>query len=247
MILTTDDLELEIYGSFQPFAEQPSSATRQDLYSVFLSRATSMRWSEAVSDRPPLASLWGMADASVASDRNGMISAFHVVPLMGPGEPLPVQPLIQCAVDSMRRLGALEFRGLRLGLPLGRHHASDGLLIGTTNWFLAAASPHPVEVMAEVTFDEVSEALGRGGGLTAEIRARHIEPFIVLEAAVTEPRRPGSVAPAAQTRNEMINFVAPEWSPEAAAWVTAAIVDAAVRRGHRGHAVVQVAPLGLPA
>jgi hypothetical protein len=245
MIVTSDDLELELYGSFVPSASSSSNATRQDLYSIFLSRATSMRWSEAVSKNPSVGSLWGMANAVVASSESepeGLIGWFHVIPLAGPGLPLPIQPLIQCAVDSMRRLGAVRFDGLRLGLPLGWHHGRDGLLADATNWFLASADSRCVDVIADIAFGGSRLPATPGTGLAAEIASRHIEPFIVAEPPAAELCKPGSTGSGEQVSNEVIHVVAPEWSSEAAAWIATAIADAAVRRGHSDHAVIRVAP-----
>jgi hypothetical protein len=246
MIVTSDDLELELYGSFVPSENSPPSATRQDLYSVFLSRATSMRWSEAVSKNPSVGSLWGMANAVVASSESepgGLIGWFHVIPLTAPGLPLPIQPFVRCAVDSMRRLGAVRFEGFRLGLPLGWHHGRDGLLADATNWFLASIDSRCVDVVADIAFCGFTSPATSGTGLAAEIAGRHIEPFVVAEPPAAEPwKSEPTTGPGEQVSNETIHVVAPEWSPDAAAWIAAAIADAAVRLGHSDHAVIRVAP-----
>lgn len=219
----SSDLVLELYGAFEPYDIPATDATRQDLYSVFLSRATSMRWSGAISPLPSVGSLWGMAEASLSQEAlaaGGPVARFQVIAGDGRAIPLPIQPFVQCAVDSVRRLGDLRLDGLRFSVPLGLHGADGPRHIASTNWF------HASRVGAEVTMAVSLSVAGELVSLAEEIARRHIEPFVVVP--------PHDAAP------NVVCIVAPEWSAEATGWAASEIADAAVRLGIREHAIIEV-------
>lgn len=253
-MMVGEDLEVEAYGPFRSGPVPESDEHRQDLYSIFMSRATSMGWSEAVSRESTGRPLWGMADAGVEAcedDATRSTAWVHVVPLVDQIRRvgLPIQPFVQCTVDSIGRLGCSELELIRLGVPLGIHAFSRAALFGGLNWFMHVPAESAVMVGVEIAVDGTGVDSFAKGDLATALSRWHISPFAIVDGTDRKPTvylNGGDSNPTAGQRMavpvvETIYFRAPEWSPESVGWILAAVADTAHRLGFCRRAIISAA------
>ncbi len=77
-----------------------------------------MGWASADGQGP---ALWGMNDAGQGWDSDGVRVAWFQVGVPEPGDgdrPLPVQPMLVRAGDTLRRIGTLDLTAVSILLPL---------------------------------------------------------------------------------------------------------------------------------
>ena len=149
-------------------------------------------------------------------------------------EPALVLPaLIQCFVDALRRFGVVELSGFQVTANFldsrTQSYARD--IISALNWFNIA--PHG-RANALITFDEKFLRGSSEAELVASLRRRNTGSFefgpVVavpeqhsVKAYVETPVL--SVSPTLSGLG--ISVTLPEWTPSAAGWVLASVIDAA--------------------
>ncbi|MFC4889285.1 hypothetical protein ACFPK5_29585 [Streptomyces beijiangensis] len=142
---------------------------------------------------------------------------------------LPVLPAVTVLSDALHRMGAFRFTGLHALVPL--HLAPDSRfdLAGDAAWFALADPASSMGLMVTLSARETSGLHGR----TAEIRALALAR--TFGRMTLERVSPGQFAQQGLAgelqRSDMqeamaFRCVAPEWSPDIAAWVTEVLVDA---------------------
>ncbi|MFY1670274.1 hypothetical protein ACN27G_09975 [Plantactinospora sp. WMMB334] len=123
-----------LYGELRPHPWRDPE-TAQDAYILFHDRSLAMGWLDdlggtvritagGVEERPTGApGLWGMNDAGqvhpLALPESSLVAWFQVgvEPVAG-DRPLPVQPFLRCAADTVARIGELRLRAVQLLLPV---------------------------------------------------------------------------------------------------------------------------------
>ena len=245
-------LFLEAFGHLSGLA---SIDTREeDLHSVFRERAELMRWATTSNEH---ALLWTMEEAEITagagSDRIGWVQVglgVGTVEVLGPpSNPVPgwlelptrqrstdpvmaLPALVQCFNDALRRFGVVELSGLQViasALETGTRSCLR-YLVSVLNWFNTDSK---AGADATVAFDrdllgdhDVSE-------LIASLQWRNTESFEfrsvvdvpeqnMVDVPVETPFHP--VGPKSDLG---VSVTMPEWTPSAAGWVLASVVDAA--------------------
>jgi hypothetical protein len=204
-----------------------------------------MEWSQPCSTHSGNPGLWGMADAGpehVTISRTSAtepIGWFQVIPL-NDGQPLPVQPLIVCALDALNRLGDAKVASVCLGAPLSKHSDRASGLLSGLNWFMHVPPDSGVHICADVTLHAADVPDYSMGDLAASVGDWDIEPFGVITNAVGHQDRSrasisGRELPGLGSVVDRVCFRAPEWSAESIAWVAAVLVDNAHRLRFRHH------------
>ena len=206
-------------------------------YSVFISRATSLEWGTTDSD-PTARSPWGFNDGKVVwapGDESGLIAWFQVGTNLGASgkRRLPVQPMVACAEDTLRRFGDVVPTGLQMLLPVQLADEAYWHLIGGLSWFGVAdpSARQPIRVTLDGgNADDVQrlatdifkalKTLNTGhwtfeGYSTAESDRVRLKPPFAEEMWM-------GVGYHAMT----IEATAPEWNLDAASWVTAFCAEA---------------------
>ena len=119
MKIISSTLMVGLYGSLTPNPwTRPGG--EPDAYSLFVSRARAAGWSAAGAGGLAL-DIWGMNEAEVFADAppGGLVATFQVGLADESGSrPLPVVPLVDCAVAAASRLGSLRLTGLQMLLPV---------------------------------------------------------------------------------------------------------------------------------
>ena len=245
---------LEAFGQLSGLAT--IDTREEDLHSVFRERAELMRWATTTNNRPLLWSMeeaeitaytdpcrigWAQVGLHVGGFERTRASS---VPVQGSAfAPLGVQrqaidpaivlpALIQCFDDALRRFGDVELSGFQVTTSFSETNAQSCLsyLVAVLNWFntdLKAGAD------AIVSFDQDLVGSHAVSELVATLRHRNTGPFeFRTSAAVTEkykvkvpvetPYHP--VPPQADIG---VSVTMPEWTPSAAGWVLAGVVDAA--------------------
>lgn len=147
-----------------------------------------------------------------------------VYPTSLKGQQLPVLPLVQVLTDALERVGEVAFTQLRVRAPLALAHDADFDLRTAADWFALAApharTPVTVTVTADTPVDaaRLCRASVRGGHGLLHLQ-RTTRP--AGEAAVLE----GS---------------SPEWTPQAAAWITEVVIQALRANGSGERAEITV-------
>ena len=271
-------LFLEAFGQLSGLAT--IDCEEEDLYSVFLGRSELMGWgapssgerpllwtmeeAELTADTDPYRVGWAQVGLGVgplevrkrqAASRSGW-SALPVRP-RSTDPVLALAPLVQCFNDSLSRFGVVDLSGLQVtAISLEIDAVSRlGYLVSMLNWFNTNLK---AKADALVSFDhnllgdhDVSE-------LVASLQWRNTEKF-EFRSAVNVPEqhmvKVSVEAPSHFARRDGsglgVSITMPEWTPSAAGWVLASVIDAA--RGIEPDAssfavrVTRVAPVHEPA
>ena len=223
-------------------------------YFVFNSRAELMGWSSSTSidDRMPL---WAMEEAEIITDTYTSLIGFVQVGLnVGSLDPMDLPPrsgyshlpfhrqssepalvlpaLVQCFADSLSRFGVLELTGIQvtaIGLSSSTRFYADHL-VSTLNWFRVASV---TRAEAAIAFDH--ELLGDQipPGTVASLQNKNYGP-IEFGAAVTVPEwcmikvtHDAPWYPVFQQSALGVAVTIREWTPSAAGWTLAIVLDAA--------------------
>lgn len=143
-------------------------------------------------------------------------------------------PLIQCLDDALRRIGATQISGFQLtcyGELPGEDGRNSHLNLGR-DWFDLAG---PAGVEALITFDRGFLGAGQSTGMMDHIRRRRTGTFRFGQV-VTAPE-PYQIRVSTNTPKPDVVFESsdfsllvelPEWSPSAAAWALATVIDVAL-------------------
>ena len=149
-------------------------------------------------------------------------------------EPALVLPaLIQCFHDALRRFGVVELSSLQATASFMDADAQSCIsyLVSVLNWFNTDLKAGAEAIVA---FDQDLLEGGRVSELVSILQRRNTRPFefsaftpvpekhMVSIPAETRPYHP--IAPQSDTG---VCVTLPEWTPSAAGWVLASVVDAA--------------------
>ena len=247
-------LFLEAFGQLSDPAT--IDCEEEDLYSVFLGRSRLMGWGAPSSDERPLYWAMEEAEITADTDpyRIGWVQVGLDVGAVEPVEP-PTKPLsgwsalpfrrrsadsvlalptlVQCFNDSLSRFGVVELSGLQvtaIGLEIDAV-SRLGYLVSVLNWFntdLKARADAIVSFEHNLLGDhDVSE-------LVASLQWRNTEKFEFRSAVDVPEQHMAKVsveAPSHFVRRDGSGLgvwvMMPEWTPSAAGWVLASVIDAA--------------------
>ena len=243
---------LEAFGQLSGLAT--IDAREEDLHSVFRERAELMRWGTTSDDRPLL---WSMEEAEITAgtepDRIGWVQVgLDIGPLEAlstPTNPVPgwaalpmrrrstkpamaLPALVQCLSDSLRRFGDVELSGFQVTASYIEANAQSCLsyLVAVLNWFntdLKAGAD------AIVAFDQDLLGSHAVSELVDALLHRNIGPFEFRTFADVPEQYTAKVPvetpyhPVASQPDIGVLVTMPEWTPSAAGWVLASVVDAA--------------------
>ena len=243
---------LEAFGQLSGLAT--IDTREEDLHSVFRERAELMSWAATSNDRPLL---WSMEEAEITADtdryRIGWVQVgLDIRPfeaLSTPTNPVPgwaalpmrrrstkpamaLPALVQCLSDSLRRFGDVELSGFQVTASFIEANAQSCLwyLVAVLNWFntdLKAGAD------AIVAFDQDLLGGHNVSELVTTLQQWNTSPFeFRTSAAVPEKYRVKVPAetpyhPVAPQPDIGVLVTMPEWTPSAAGWVLASVVDAA--------------------
>ena len=243
---------LEAFGQLSGLATIDSQ--EEDLHSVFRERAELMSWATTSNDR---SLLWSMEEAEITADtepdRIGWVQVgLDIGPLEAlstPTNPVPgwaalpmrrrstkpamaLPALVQCLSDSLRRFGDVELSGFQVTASGIEANAQSSLwyLVSVLNWFNTDLKAGADAIVA----------FGQGllGGhnvseLVATLQQWNTSPFEFRTfAAVPEKYRikvpvETPYHPVPPQPDIGVSVTMPEWTPSAAGWVLASVVDAA--------------------
>ena len=243
---------LEAFGQLSGLAT--IDTREEDLHSVFRERAALMSWAATSNDRPLL---WSMEEAEITADtdryRIGWVQVgLDIRPfeaLSTPTNPVPgwaalpmrrrstkpamaLPALVQCLSDSLRRFGDVELSGFQVTASFIEANAQSCLwyLVAVLNWFntdLKAGAD------AIVAFDQDLLGGHNVSELVTTLQQWNTSPFeFRTSAAVPEKYRikvpvETPYHPVAPQPDIGVLVTMPEWTPSAAGWVLASVVDAA--------------------
>ncbi len=225
----------------------------EDLYSVFRTRAELMGWASTSNDCPLL---WAMEEAELTAYNDPSCIGWVQVGLgVGPVEVLrePSRPirgwlglpmrqksadpvmalpaLVQCFTDALSRFGVVELSGLQMTASGVDTRTGDrlGYLVSVLNWFNTNLEARADGIVA---FEQGLIGEHEIAELVASLKWRNSGPFeFGLAEAVPEQhmvnladKQPFSVA---QPSAQGVSVTMPEWTPSAAGWILASVIDAA--------------------
>ena len=249
-------LFMEAFGTLSEDTKLPVADRQEmDLYGMFNQRSESMGWSSTSHQNPPLLWAMHEAeltDHCVDTSRIGFaqvgldVGAVELVePSSSPGtgcsalsfrrrstEPvLVLLPLAQCFIDALARFGAIELSALQVTAcylePSAR--LSNFRLVPAVDWFDVIPNSR---VEAIVSFDRSLEGIPAKATLVERLQNWNDGPFeFGTSAAVPEGcmvRTPDEMPnyPASPQSEVGLSITMPEWTPSAAGWVLASVIDA---------------------
>ena len=245
-------LFLEAFGQLSGPATIDSQ--EEDLHSVFRERAELMRWAATPIDHPLL---WSMEEAEITADtdpyRIGWVQVGlgvgSVEILSTPTNPSPgwassptrrrstdpvlaLAPLTQCFSDALRRFGSVELSGFQVTASGLESDAQSciGYLVSVLNWFNTRLKTGTEAIVA---FDQGLLGGNTVSELIAILKRRNTYSFeFSTFTPVSEKHRVKvpvetpfhSVTPPSEIG---VAVMLPEWTPSAAGWVLASVIDAA--------------------
>ncbi|MFM9442092.1 hypothetical protein [Streptomyces acidiscabies] len=229
-------MTVEIYGVFRrhPWIDQVNidHDLDEDLFSLAIKRAAAYGWSTPFSSLPELAgSRWYHADAGDDWSQDGQnrrLAWLTVYPTVGmPQQHLPILPMTRVMTDSLHRMGHLTFTALSSQVPLRLAPDTTFDLRTDADWYALSAPQARTDVTVTVSTEPGSEFdPGRVLDHAAERSIGHLR--------ITHAELPAEANATAFTAS------APEWTPDAAAWITELVVNSLRNAGVRGSAVITV-------
>lgn len=233
-----------LYGDVAPHAWWGPELD-QDAYSLFHSRARATQWLDETEDGAP--GLWGMNDAGwqhpLARADLPLAAWFQVeVQAVAANRPLPVQPFLQCAGETVARAGTLRLDAVQVLLPIqgmgGVADSKDALApsLLTRRWF-DAANPES-RTAVRVTLDS-----GQAASIPAA--APHLLESLsrldqhVFVGTSLSPQNAAPIAPpfddtfwnGPPMHRATFDGVLAEWSVDAVGWLCGFLADLSARRG----------------
>lgn len=245
MKIIDDTLFVGLYGSFEPL---PWIDPDADAYSLFVSRATALRWLSFNAVTPSSTysrqGLWAMHDAGQDWSGKPARIAWYQVGVHA-GRPLPIQPLLACAEDSLTRVGTIDLETVQLLLPIQATADAGADLATAARRFLSADPETAQPIVITLDSGESSEIPDRADEILTALTAMKRSGFDVHEAHVIDDdavlraltdRLLGSAPPVVDEfwlgeghHAITLTAVLPEWSLDAIGWITEAIVEACRR------------------
>ena len=268
-------LFIEAFGTLSEDTKLPvADRQEEDLYSVFNQRAESMGWSSTSHQNPPLLWAMHEAeltDHCVDTSRIGFaqvgLDVGAVEPVESSSSPrtgysaLPFRrrstepvrallPLAQCFIDALSRFGAVKPSAIQVTACYLKPSAepSTSNLASVLNWFNIIPKS---KVQAIISFDQVLIGNLAESALVEKLRYWNTGPFeFGTMVAVPEShmvRTPDEMPyyPASSQSEVGLSVTMPEWTPSAAGWVLANVVDVARAGDHDvSHFALRISRVG---
>ena len=145
---------------------------------------------------------------------------------------LALAPLVQCFNDSLSRFGVVEMSGLQVtasGLETGTK-SCPGYLVSMLNWFNTDLKARADAIVA---FDQGLLKDHDISELVASLQWRNTDPFefrsvvAVPEQHMVKVSTGTHLHPVTPQLDQGVFVTLPEWTPSAAGWVLASVIDAA--------------------
>jgi len=229
-------MTVEIHGVFQRHAwiDQVSADhdLDEDLFSLVVKRAAAYGWSSAffagLSDLA--GARWGHADAGndwSQDGRNRRLAWLTVYPTAGMArQHLPILPMTRVMTDSLHRMGDVTFTALSCRVPLGLAPDTALDLRMDADWYALSSPDARTGITVRIsTASEFTPAQ-----LLAHAARRSVGQLRINRGELPE-----------RTTETTFTASAPEWTPDAAAWVTELVVNSLREFGVGGSAVISVA------
>jgi hypothetical protein len=236
-----------------------------DAYSLFYQRSLAMGWLDGLGSGRTTAGknigaggLWSMNDAGwdhpLAPVERHLAAWFQVeVEVVARDRPLPVQPFLRCAGDTMDRVGVLELSAVHLLLPVQRLDAStrppEALVpsMQTIHWFRESNPRLRVLVEVSVTSgqDPVISAVARQ--FTDRLERLKQNVFVCKSSnvgspeAVLTPPFEDSFWNGPPQHGLTLQGELSEWTLDAIGWLGEVIADISARLGVRSPLLLTVA------
>ncbi|MFB6615159.1 hypothetical protein ACIGFK_19525 [Streptomyces sp. NPDC085524] len=248
-----------LYGELLPHPwHDPGS--EHDAYQLFHQRSLAMGWLDDRAAYPAggdtsgvlagsgATGLWAMNDAGwshpSAASAPDLIAWFQVEagPVAG-DRPLPVQPFLRCAEDTVARIGSVRLAEVQVLLPLqGLDVASrppQALVpsLGTVHWFGARDPRSRTSVKVGINSGRVPSVPAVAEQLTDSIRHLDQDVFVTRSG---EPAGPDDATPppfddsfwnGPPRHGITLRGDLAEWSCEAVGWLAETVADCAGRLG----------------
>lgn len=149
-----------------------------------------------------------------------------------PGNCLPIQELFGCMESTLRRLGHLDLRRVRLLLPLDDEVADTARLFDGLNWFDAGLSAGPtpisVDLCLPVSIPSGADSVMRVLEDLPEVRDAHFSVDSGRAQRRAEPRALSRFTARELGSHEVIRVpaVLPEWTLPAVGWFSSHLSQA---------------------
>ncbi|MEU9416036.1 hypothetical protein [Streptomyces sp. NPDC048272] len=226
-------LTTEIYGVLtrHPWIGQVSADhdLDEDLFSLAVKRAGAYGWSTTLlgAQNTLGGQRWEHADAGGDWSQDGQerqVAWLTVYPATGlRGQHLPVLPIVQTLTDALHRVGRLRFTALRVHAPVALARDAGFDLRAAADWFALSSPEARTDIMVtactepEANAEQLSAAVTRSGHGLLRLRP-------------SPGDGPGTILAGS----------APEWTPDAAAWITGTVLEALRASGVRAPARITV-------
>lgn len=222
----------------------------EDLFSLAVKRAAAYGWSSTLlgAGQELSGQRWGHADAGGDWSQDGRVRQLAwltVYPTAGlRAQHLPVRPMTQVLTDALHRMGVLHFTGLRVQAPVRLAPDAGFDLRADVDWF-SLASP---DAKANVTVT-ISTESSVTGTLVCDLVAQRGHGLLHIEQThrhasgaegITPPASPLGVDDMPREPDMVFTVRAPEWTPDAAAWIAEVAVDSLRAAGVRAPARITV-------
>ncbi|WP_018548430.1 hypothetical protein [Streptomyces sp. LaPpAH-108] len=197
----------------------------EDVYSLAVKRAAAYGWSSAYLGPALGGRRWEHAGAGGDWSQDGAVrqlgrlTVYPAVDLSG--QRLPVLPMTQVLVDALGRVGEVRFTGLGSRVPVGLAPDSGFDLRGDADWFALSDPAARTDIAVSVS---PQSAVGA-------------EQLAVEVARLSQ----GHVRLSPSSGPLTLQGTAPEWTPQAAAWITEIVIDVLRAKGVRTDAEITVA------
>lgn len=154
---------LTFFGDYHPRQQKVSAEREADLYSAFVSKASSLGWQSTYSETSA-PNLWGMEDADLEYEKadNGSV-AWVRVGLMDPAKPLPptsgpLLPMALCAWEAVRDFGDLELSAVLFEFPLAAISAESVSIESLETWLYPTPRAYSQPLGLTVSIDSATAA-----------------------------------------------------------------------------------------
>jgi hypothetical protein len=252
-----------LYGKLVPYhwrGRDPDS----DAYSLFYQRSLAMGWLDGLSAGATAAGgkvgaggLWSMNDAGwdhpLAPPERQLAAWFQVeVQAVAHDRPLPVQPFLRCAEDTMDRIGVVELEAVQLLLPVQGIDASmrppEALVpsMRTIHWFRENNPRSRVQVQVTVNSGQDPTISAVAREFSDSFRRLNQEIFVLTSATVASPEVVHSAPIADSSWNGppmhglALQGELSEWALDAVGWLAEVIADISARVGIHGPLLLTV-------
>ena len=221
-----------LYGGLTPHPWRSSDSDR-DPYLVFHELSVAMGW---LGDR----GLWSMNDAGrhhPLADES-LVAWFQVdaEPVAG-DRPLPVQPLLRCAVDAMARLGRLTVDAVQVLLPVqcldaaSRPQLTRSPSLLTAAWFDDSDPSSRTPVRVTLDGGQSPDVRSIVAGLASLDQSVFVAESHTAGQSGIRPLCHDSLWNGPPQHAVTVTGVLAEWSPEAIGWLAAFMADVSIRHG----------------